>query len=366
MGVPIQLSIVLDNYYAAIGNVYMEPTFGTEYQYLNIKMVNNMIMFQSEQHSQQGGILKNTNRKVEKITLYNYKTPFVSSESLGCGITRDMEKVIDLQIVTKNTTQGIYEIMPLNAEEEIDLETMHFITLGFDPDDKVKTCAAALKNMYSLNNVKNDTRTFYAELQPNYFAGQRGQIYSNINVTLLTDNSISVKIDQVSGSLNTVDNLFFDNDFSQYNKTKPSFNLSDALTYNENPFYIEIYHPVSKKLLYSTKDQIVINDNFIKIWQCQISSNEGRVWGLGERDGDLLIGNSTRISLWSNNQNLPSETNEAYTTFYGKNGFFPMYFSQINGTNTSISVINFNQAAQDYVFYHSPNGDYTNVTNIMA
>jgi len=58
MGVPIQLSIVLDSYNAAIGNVFMEPTFGDEYQYLTIKMVNNMLMFQSEQNLKAGGILE--------------------------------------------------------------------------------------------------------------------------------------------------------------------------------------------------------------------------------------------------------------------------------------------------------------------
>ena len=71
----------------------------------------------------------------------------------------------------------------------------------------------------------------------------------------------------------------------------------------------------------------------------------GHVWGLGEREGNLVISNSTRISLFTNNNEMKSYSNDAYTTLYGRNGFYPIYYSQINATTKSLGVINFNEAA---------------------
>ena len=110
-------------------------------------MADNMILFQTE--TVNGVMLDKTNRDIEKITVYNYPNTLQHGD-LACAVTRDMENVIDLAVSIVDTVDSIYEFAPLNKDEKINFDSIHFIRIGFTPDAKAKTCLDAFKNMFMI------------------------------------------------------------------------------------------------------------------------------------------------------------------------------------------------------------------------
>ena len=47
----------------------------------------------------------------------------------------------------------------------MNIEHIHFMSIGFTPDAKVKTCIDAFKSMHKISNTKISDRTFIADLQ---------------------------------------------------------------------------------------------------------------------------------------------------------------------------------------------------------
>ncbi len=82
--------------------------------------------------------------------------------------------------------------------------------------------------------------------------------------------------------------------------------MSDILTINENPFYIEI-HTINNPndVIFSTKNKISFFNSKLNILNFEYpESNPNIFYGWGERKGKFFLEDNTRYSLYSNNNNV--------------------------------------------------------------
>lgn len=111
------------------------------------------------------------------------------------------------------------------------------------------------------------------------------------NITLLTDNSLYVRLSSTSFLYDDKLSQIYDRNFSSFSNIKKNFKIRYMVSYNEEPFYITIVNPKNKKqILFTTKDKIIFEHIDVNIFNFeQPNSNPDQAYGLGERKGPFFL-----------------------------------------------------------------------------
>jgi alpha-glucosidase (family GH31 glycosyl hydrolase) len=132
-------------------------------------------------------------------------------------------------------------------------------------------------------------------------------------------------------------------------------NITDYVTVPKEgeEFYFEIHEYKNLySVLYSTKGQpMIITKYFTKI--AAVINSNGRIFGLGERVGDLLLSEGV-YTIWTRDEPSPVENGRRPgNNIYGAH---PVYFTQLKTGNNFFAVFDNNAGAQDYIIESNPNG----------
>lgn len=205
--------------------------------------------------------------------------------------------------------------------------------------------------------IYNFTDQLYLNVEQNLASVMNTPAYfysSWLNITMLSDNSIYMFWSMSPYNIRTnVPTSVYDRNFTQFADANLTYNLTDVLTINADPFYLEIHQPGNaSQVLWSTKNQRqFLHVDFNVFTYTQPSAHPERFFGLQERKGNFFLQDNYMYSLYNNDNNVPDlKQANGRVVQHGKNGNFPVVMSKLNQSSNLTAVITFNSYGSDYVF----------------
>jgi len=198
----------------AQGDVFIESPDSVNGTYLSAKMNDDFIVIQ--QLNDQAPTT-NVNRKLERITLYNSESNF-GDTSLACGMGNGFRVAYDFQVNMLDQANRVMEIVPWPGTPVPNLDELNFIQLGVQFEQasgNYAKCSDVYKDLFNKpTNVKFTDVSYTADLDYKY--AMPSLVPSSINITLLTDNSVFVSIDNRHNSFQVVGNEVWNTTYSQF------------------------------------------------------------------------------------------------------------------------------------------------------
>eukprot|EP00347_Sterkiella_histriomuscorum_P006383 403352970 len=350
--IPIIISVSMDGFLQggyAQGQIYLEQgqeqDFKTEFY--EVKALDYIISIK-QQNS--GAAEQIGATSIEKIYI-----SFLDKQiNQACAIMNDLSTVQQLYVASYNFTRQQAVIQPNDPNNPKDTSTLKINQVAFILyGQSNQKCDRSMLDL-QLDQILDDTDfTMQFKVTQKIAALYGGWTYPlYFNITLLTDNSIYFRIDSLQNPGSDRLQPIYDRQFTQF-YNKPSLKLKDILTYNQDPFYIEIRNPSNKnQILFTTKDQLIFSHIDFNIFNFeQPSSNGERFYGLGERKGDFYLKDKYTYALFSNNNNVPSSYQALGRVIeYGKNGHFPIFYSQLSGSSNVNSLVIYTPQGTEFTF----------------
>jgi len=169
------------------------------------------------------------------------------------------------------------------------------------------------------------------------------------NFILIKDNMVRVMVNDSSNpnAFRVTDDVF-NPDYLPLDGSLSIEDIEDVLTVPAvgEEFYFEIHQFKNpQKVLYSTKgERLVYSKNFMQT--TALLDSNGRIFGLGERVGDLLLSEGV-YTIWTRDE--PSPVDEGKRPGGNIYGAHPVYFTQMQSSNEFFAVFDNNAGAQDFI-----------------
>ncbi|CDW91804.1 maltase-intestinal-like [Stylonychia lemnae] len=354
--IPIILSVALDGYFGyALGQVYIEQGSQESHltEFYEIKVSDSIISFKQQNN---GSCQNVQSTNIEKI----YLTFLDKTVSAACAILGDLQTVQSLYITEQNISRGQVVIQPNNPNDANDKSTIQINNLAFIMyGDSSLKCDQSMFQLQLDEILIDQDYTFQAKVIQKISALYKGWSPAQyFNITLLSDNSLYIMMNSQQNQLKDPLAKIYDRSFADFKNIGKSFTLKDILTYGQDPFYIQINHPIKKdKILFSTKDSLSFyHIDFNLVNYQQPSSDQNVFYGIGERNGQFFLQDKYTYALFNNDNNIPNNYQSNGRVYeYGKNGHLPIIYSQLTQSTITTAVIIYTSQGSE-ISYFKQNG----------